>query len=222
MPTDLTLSEEVRSYIDTLDWEYDRDLSPEERLEAKEARKIIKVIVSEVIKSRETLTDSELKGIEVLIQTNPDLIAHLLDEYYSREVVDAVQGYVRRTLQLSRMEAADTPSSVTNAYLREATRTFILGLPQACIALCRAALEQGMKERLGYQLTGSFIKFHDLIDEAYKYHLLDRTTKEIARHIAKDADDVLHEKPADSMKASEVLVKLRGLIQHLYSTEGHL
>ena len=128
---------------------------------------------------------------------------------------------MRRTLELSPLEAADTPSKVTNTYIREATRTYILGLPQASIALCRAALEQGLKERLGRQLSGEFIKFQDLLEEARRWHLLDGVTEQTARYVANAADDVLHEKPTEISKARDVLDQLRGVLQHIYSAEGH-
>jgi hypothetical protein len=145
MPSDPTLSQEVQTYIEHLDYWDDRDLSPEERQEAEKRREVIKVIVSDIIKSRETLTESKLQVIESLVQSDPDLVGHFLDEFYTREVGDAVWGYVRRTLQLSRMVASRSASRATNTYFREATRTFVLGLPQACVAVCRAALEQGLK-----------------------------------------------------------------------------
>ena len=216
----LRFSDEVKAYIATLDLESDRDLKPQEREEAKTARRMVKVVVSEVVNSRETLTDGKLKGIESLVQSIPEDIAAYLDERFTRDVINSVPGYVRRTLDLSRMEAVRTPSTITNTYLREATRAYVMGLPQACIALCRATLEQALKEQLGRQLSGTFVKFHDLIDEAYKYHLLDRTTKAIAREVANDADEVLHEKPSDPNQAEGVLIKLRGLVQHIYSAEG--
>lgn len=160
----MSFSQDIQSYIkenlDDLS-----DLSLQEQQETVEARKIVEVIVSEVIKSRETLSEGRLRTIENLVRSDPGLIAHFLDEYFTREVIDAVPGYVRRTLELSPLEAADTPSKVTNTYIREATRTYILGLPQASIALCRAALEQGLKERLGRQRSGEFIKFQDLLTE---------------------------------------------------------
>ncbi len=220
MPHDPTLSEEVQTWIESRDLEYELELPPEERQEAAEGRKAAEVIAALVIKSRETLADDTLKGIESLVRSDPDLVTHFLDERFTHEVIDAVPGYVSRIMQLSRMDAARIPSSVTNTYLREATRTFILGLPQASIALCRAALEQSLKENLGLQLSGSFIKFHELLEEAEKWHLLDGFTKRIARDLAKAADDVLHEKPATMEEAGQLLDQLRGLLQHIYSAQG--
>lgn len=221
MPTDLTLSQEVETFLETLDWENDHELSTEERREAARMREAVKIIVKHVIQSREMLIDGRLKNVEAVVRSNPELILHFLDDYYTRELIAAVSGYAQRTLDLSRMEASRIPSEITNSYIQEASRTYILGLPQACIALCRAALEQSLKEQLGRQTSGSRFELSELINEAYKYHLLDRTTRRIAREVARDGNNVLHEKPAGLNKAYNVLLKLRGLVQQVYSAERH-
>jgi hypothetical protein len=194
---------------------------PQEQQEHAEAQAIGEVIVAEIIGSRETLGKIQFKSMENLVRLHPELVAGCLNEYYTRTLIDAVSGYVRRTLELSQMESEETPSPVTNTYIREATRAYILGLPQASIALCRAALEQGLKERLGYQLTGTYIRFQDLLAEARRYHLLDYVTEPAARDVNNAADDVLHEEPTELSKARDVLDKLRGVLQHIYSAEGH-
>jgi hypothetical protein len=109
---------------------------------------------------------------------------------------------------------------VTNGYLKEAVRTYILGLPQASVALCRAALEQVLKESLGLQLTGAFISFQELLEEARKWNVLDTATEDMARDVGKAGGEVMHEKPTDLHKAGEILTKVRGLLQHIYSVEG--
>jgi len=101
-------------------------------------------------------------------------------------------------------------------YLREAVRTYILGLPQASVALSRAALEQALKENIGYQGTGTFVRMNDLLDEAEGAQIIDQTVRRMARDIADQADDVLHEKPTSLAYAYEVLIKLRGVLQHVY------
>ena len=216
-----TLSSFVKAYIGTLvGVGQDSDLTPEEREEVTRSRQEIDLFVSEVINSRETLTDSRLKSIEKIVQSIPEVIEDFLDDYYTRELVNAVPGYVLRTLKFSRMESARTPSPVTNTYLREATRAYIVGFPQACVALCRAALEQGLKENLGRQLLGHYIEFDELLKEARKFNLLDKITEKAARDIAKKANDVLHEKPVDLDKALTVLEGLRALLPQIYSAKG--
>jgi hypothetical protein len=150
----------------------------------------------------------------------PELVEQFLDEHYTKRILAEIPSYVRRTLELSHMEAERIPSKVTNTYLQEATRTYILGLPQACVALSRAALEQGLKEALGHQLAASYLTFQKLVDDAVKYHVLDKQTARMARSLAKQGDEVLHERPVDLTDARDVLIGVRGLLQGVYSSKG--
>ena len=214
---DLRLSEEVQTYIDVLKNEGDRAKSPEQRLEDRKLNKLVEIMIDDIIKSRETIIDSKLKKLETLVETSPELIEDFLDDRFTVEAVDGVQSSVKRLMKLSRLEAVRLPSKVTNGYLREAVRTYLFGFPQASIALSRAALEQALKENLGHQLSGEFRSMDELLKEARKYKLLDRTMELCARDVAKAGDGVLHEKPTTDSKALEVLDKLRGLLQHIYS-----
>jgi hypothetical protein len=217
MTGDLTLSHQVQSFLDTLDWEDDHDSSHEEREEMQKIRAAVKLIVDDVRTSRETLTDNKLAGIEKLVAQMPDAFVGFLDDRYTREVIDAVPGYVRRTMELSRLEGSRIPSRITNGYLKEAVRTYIFGFPQASIALSRAALEQALKEELGHQGTKIFLDMNSLLDEAEGLGAIDAVIRRAARKIASEADAVLHEKPADLAKAFDVLLMLRGVLQHVYA-----
>jgi predicted translin family RNA/ssDNA-binding protein len=213
---DSWLSELVEDFIDTQDHFADSDLPPEEREEAQRDRRFVDVVVKDIINSRQSLTENSLRGIERLVEAEPELIKHFLNDHFTREVVHAVPGYVERTMQLSRLEAQQTASKVTNAFLKEAVRTYLLGLPQACVALCRAALEQALKERMGFQLAKTYVEMPQLLDEAEGAGVLDPTLRRMAAHIAKEAGDVLHEKPTNLKTAYEVLVELRGVLMHVY------
>jgi hypothetical protein len=90
VPKDLTLSELVRSYIETLDWENDTDLPPEERAEAVKGRQLVEFIVESTVRSREMFTDAKLEAVERLVAAEPSLIADFLDDYFTREVIDAI------------------------------------------------------------------------------------------------------------------------------------
>jgi hypothetical protein len=148
------------------------------------------------------------------------MIESFLDERFTRNLVEGISGNVSRILRLSRMEALTIPSPTTNGYLREAVRTYVFGLPLASVALSRAALEQSLKEKLGLQSSGDFIKFQDLLKEARKWNILDGIMEKCARDVANAGDDVMHDRPTDLPKALEVLDKLRGVLRHVYSVEG--
>ena len=221
MSRELTLSEYVQSFIETEDSQITGDLSPEDRKEHEQALNVIRVIVDDIITSRETLTDSKLVAVEKLVESEPELVKDFLDDRFTRDLIDKVSGCVDRTLQLSRLQATGKASSITNGYLREAVRTYILGLPQASVALSRAALEQALKEKLARQLSGEFITFQDLLKEAKKWNILDGTMEMCARDVANAGDEVMHEKPTTLPRALEVLDQLRGILHHVYSVEGH-
>jgi hypothetical protein len=67
MQKDPTLSDEVQSYIATLDWEGDRDLPPKERGEARKNRQLVEFIVETTVRSREMITDAKLEVVEQLV-----------------------------------------------------------------------------------------------------------------------------------------------------------
>jgi hypothetical protein len=220
MTTEPNLSKDVLYFIDCQE-RFDGSIeTPQEREDREKTEKIVDFIVDDIISSRESLTSSKLQLIDEIIKTAPELIESFLDARFTHDVVTAVPGYVRRLMHLSRVEGTTLPSSITNGYMREAVRTYVLGLPQASIALSRAALEQAIKERLGRQLSGDFITFQDLLKEARKCNILDDAMKHSARFVANAADDVLHERPSDLPKALKVLDTLRGIFRHVYSTEG--
>jgi hypothetical protein len=160
-----------------------------------------------------------LAFIEELSESTPELIKDILDERFTRDFVHLVSGCVERLLQLSRLEGSRIPSKITNGYLREAVRAYVLGLPQASVALSRAAMEQALKENIGYQSTGTFVRMNDLLDEAEGADVIDPTIRIAARSVADEADDVLHEKPTSLDKAYDVLLNLRGILQHLYRSD---
>lgn len=58
---------------------------------------------------------------------------------------------------------------------------------------------------------------NDLLDEAEGAGVIDGVIRAAAREIASKADAVLHEGPADPAEAFSVLLKLRGVLQHLYA-----
>lgn len=129
-----------------------------------------------------------------MINKAPEAVSVFLDDYYTKTMLGEIGAYVARTLELTHMQAESCPSEITKTYLREATRTYVHGLPQACVALSRAALEQSLKDVLGHQLSGTYLTFQALVDDASKWGVLDKLTAKIARKLAKEGDAVLHEK----------------------------
>jgi hypothetical protein len=89
--------------------------------------------------------------------------ASWLNDYFSIHQLREVNALERRTLRLAGLTAKFPASPQTNRYIREATHAYIKGLPLASVAMSRAALEQGLRDRLGLQKTEERRSFDDLV-----------------------------------------------------------
>jgi hypothetical protein len=226
MPKEPTLSTKLWSQLAIIDEEHDRELSSEAKETNAAYGRLIDFIVDRAINSRETITDKKLEPDvmgqleHVLLNSKDDLLEYFLDDHFTRTALMSVSECVNRILQLSRLDSLRVPSVVTNGYLREATRTYIFGFPQASVALSRATLEQAIKETLGRQGHRDFISFQKLLEEARRCNVLDDAMERCASEVAKAGNDVMHERPTTLDEAFDVLSKLRGLLKHIYSAEG--
>jgi hypothetical protein len=84
MQTDPDLSVHLKSYINMLDEEYERDTPPELRAEARREYHFAQPVIKTIVQSRETITDAKLKSIEELVQSIPDAVQSLLDDHFTR------------------------------------------------------------------------------------------------------------------------------------------
>ena len=213
----MALSRECLIHINQLDLEYARDYPTHEDQETVDT---FRAVTRLTLASREGFTGEGFDAVEELVQKSPDFITDELDDFLTRLLLEEVPAMAERIIKLSRLDATIRPSNTTAGYIQEAVRTYVYGLPQASVAISRAALEQGLKERLGRQGDGVFIRFQDLVDEAKKWKIIDVTTARQVRDTANKADRVLHERPADHNGAWDVLIEVRGLLQQIYSSPG--
>jgi hypothetical protein len=218
----LLLSNELKLYAEQLEREYAEDLSPEEREEAQSTKQFVSDLAKFIVLSREILVQDPLAQLDSFVQEHKDTVERLLDEHYVLQQIENVPDLVRRTLQLSQLNARSTPSRQTNRYISEASKAYIQGFPLASVAMSRAALEQALKERLGMQGDQHFYMLKNLLEEALKWNLLSPTGFYAARDLAKKCDAVLHERPVENEKeALTILSGVRSLLEEIYSSDGH-
>ncbi|MBZ5523275.1 MAG: DUF4145 domain-containing protein [Acidobacteriia bacterium] len=218
--SDLPLSQYLLSDIEVMDREYDRHVPAGEREEHEKTKRIIEALTKHLVDSRETFLEKPITVLDQLSHSHREVVEHLIDDYYTRQQLENMSSFVYRTLSLSQLETAHIPSQQTRTYVREATRTYIYGLNQATVALCRAAVEQCLKEKLGRQGDGRYLEFRELVKESRKWNVLDDTTEPLAREIARAGDSVLHEKPIAESQALEILIKTRGLLQQISAAKA--
>ena len=88
----------------------------------------------------------------------------MLDQMYCRVLLQDVPRMVERTRALRSLTLAGIPNSEYFVYLREAAQCYVSGLPQAAIALSRAAVENRLKEVCARRFGVSAVENKDLKD----------------------------------------------------------
>jgi hypothetical protein len=117
-----------------------------------------------------------------------------VDELYCWELLHAVPDFVTRTRKLARVLGGDVSQSNAIIYLREATTCYIYGLPQAAVALARAAVEARIRHKarqvIGTKLAKE-LKLSELLADRRLESLLSSIEKK-ALFVNDKANSVLH------------------------------
>ena len=142
----------------------------------------------------------------------------LLDEFYCRDLLKAVPAIVERTIKLSHL----TLSGISNSefvYLREAANCYVFGLPEAAVALARAAVEDCLRSKLakffGKDAVGR-ADLKNLLDElAPRGKMLSREGRILAHKVRVAANGVLHPPATEQLDAMAVIEDARAVILEL-------
>ncbi|HTX77198.1 MAG TPA: DUF4145 domain-containing protein [Terracidiphilus sp.] len=204
------LSDEVRDFIRGLDEGF-VEMYPEDGPRMLEIGYQIGVCLKV---AREEFSDHFVAAVEELMGKHPDIAARSLDSIYVNEMVNAVPAMVERTLKLAGLVTEKKPPNIVNEYLREATRTYIFGFPQASIALSRAVLEQAVKNRAKDTPDSTYLKsWIDLVAEERK---MDPRIVALAHNVNRIGNRVLHAEIASLSDAFDALASLRRFLTELY------
>ena len=211
------LSSELETCIENHDSAAARDLDSKgdlHEIDLSMLRKIILVATS----SFEGFSNDIARKLVTALKANPDTWVWAVDDHYSREAVGNIRGTVRRFLKLTHIPVGIIPSKEINTYLREATRCYVYGFPQASIALSRAALESGLNELLKRRV-GAVPKLDlvEKINKAEEYKLIGRSHAGKAHDVRKAAGMVLHQKPASASLSFDTLSRTRDVLLALYA-----
>src|SRR5712692_4081714 len=178
------------------------------------AQEIIDRLRRKVVEWRKTFAP---QPEEALSQTFGTPI--LLDELYCRDVLRAVPEMVDRTRHLSHLtlEGIDDPESFV--YLREAANCYILGLPQAAVALARAAIESPLRKtasRLFGEQAIAAVDLRKVLDDyAHRGKILSRDSLTLAHKVRIAANEVLHRTPISPAEALAMVEAARTVVLEL-------
>lgn len=154
------------------------------------------------------------------IQTDPERVATIFDDFYTRDFLKKVENIVDRTMKLSAMAPKATPDSGVNLFLREASRCLIHGFWNSSVALSRAALELALKQQLKSRLAGHIPTEDDLqwlLEYANQFKVIDDARFELGDKVRKTGNKVLHGSQADQDLAWETLWAVRGVMKVIYA-----
>ena len=175
-----------------------------------ESQKLVDKILRQLVEWRKTFAPkSKDEGIELF--SSPVF----LDEFYCRHLLKEVPAIVERTVSLSHLTLSGISDSEF-VYLREAANCYIFGLPQAAVALARAAVEDCLRNKLAKNFGKDAVAQADLknlIDDlASRGKGLSREGRALAHKVRVAANEVLHHQattPPDAMaviKAARVVI----------------
>ena len=142
--------------------------------------------------------------------------------HYAFQLVGILQRIRKRCLDL------DSPPILGNAPLRvvnllgEATRCHLYGFHQACVAICRACLENSLKKRvskseLKHELqTQGHGELKCLVSAAFRLGLLDSSHQAKANVVRERGNAVLHSKRNPGEDSWDILQDTRRVVAYLF------
>lgn len=155
-----------------------------------------------------------------------------MEMHYALELARLLGRISKKLPGLEQLPLVENAPETTRAHIAEATRCYLLRLDRACIALCRACLEDTLKKTLTPAMerdwrnlmaenTRQFRRpnqMHALIEVCANHGIL-KTHKRSAHDVREAGNTVLHlAQPANKQKdfAGEVLKKTRTIVGLIY------
>lgn len=152
---------------------------------------------------------------------NRSWIAAVLNDFYTRDLLKKVEGFVERTMRLNALTPEITPEKNVMLYLREATRCYVFGFWDSSVALSRASLEMALRNRLESRLAGLLSRsdddLNDLLKNAKRVGLLDEDRWQKADKVRVNGNTVLHGTRSNEGLAWDSLRGVRVVLSQLYS-----
>lgn len=163
-------------------------------------RRVAVNIAGAFAEARERGVAAEHAELSERMRFNADESAYMNTEFhYAMQLLDLLPEIRRRSFELATLPLVGHASEELVDLLHEATRAHLLGLHSACVALCRAALERALVERVPSVVVmkqktswGRRGHLENLINAAKAAGLLDQSLTDFAHGLRTRSNDVLH------------------------------
>ena len=121
----------------------------EEAIEHAQRRSLAVNIAGLLATARERGVEPKYEGLTKKAKLSATENAHMNTEFhYAYELVDILENISRRTFVFDAPPIVGRAKPQTLDLLQEATRCFLFGLHRACVAICRAVLEDSLAQRV--------------------------------------------------------------------------
>ena len=207
----------------------------------EDSQRVLRMVVAILFRAHETLStpESHERTWKTLISLQDDpLVAEVveqgLDLQFAKDARDRLMAWRQRLRLLKPATVKRMANDRVRNYTAEATRAFLYGFDAACIAMCRATLEQIMKEvyvRAGLatwdDVQKSTVALRDRISMVftvaplrYKTPAVQAKVRTAAHRITDDGNLILHrylfEQRISKRKAADALHDLAVVVSGIY------
>jgi Domain of unknown function (DUF4145) len=143
-----------------------------------------------------------------------------LDRYYSKEILERLEGIVSRAAALNRVGLDISPNRRVHFLFDEAHRCYLYGFHLACAVFCRAILEGALKEVVDPENETSR-SIHDMIAVAVEKKILTEDSPRCAREVAKAGNRAIHDpemfdRDYSAEEVEKILTHTRKVLEELY------
>ena len=147
--------------------------------------------------------------------------------HYAFQLIGILRRIKERTLVLHSPPILGKASRPVVEFLGEATRCHLYGFHQACVAICRACLEQSLKDRVPRRELRQEQRnmprkgeLECLISAALRLGFLDGSRHELADQIRKHGNNVLHRALIRGEDSWDILQTTRDVVSYLFRDAG--
>jgi hypothetical protein len=143
-----------------------------------------------------------------------------LDRYYSKEILERLDGIVSRASALGRMDLEILPNRRVQFLFDEAHHCYLYGFHLACAVFCRAIVEGALKEVVD-PASETNRSIHDMIAIAVEKRVLTDDLPHCARDVAKAGNRAIHDpelfdRDYSAEKVEQILTNTRKVLEELY------
>lgn len=211
---DFRISSYLREQLEDFDQD-DSQTTAEPDAISPDDRALLAKLQVMLVESYEALSTDECERVHSMFSANRGLCEYFLDDYFARRQIDDIPQIVQRVMKFEPIVVSKVPTGPVNVYLREAVRCHIHGLHQGAVTLARAAMEQGLRERVPFAAQNRWT-LDELIDAAARFNVLKPMHLQMATDVQHSGNGVLHQQPCSVDRASEALTKARLVLEELF------